>query len=88
AAAVAEMLLQSTDDKIILLPALPDAWANGSVKGLVARGGFVLDIEWEKGKLVSAIIYSKTNANTKVKYNKTVKEIALKEGESYRFTAN
>ena len=60
----------------------------GSVKGLVARGGFVVDIEWEKGKLVSANIYSKTNVNTKVKYNKTVKKIALKEGETYKFTDN
>jgi alpha-L-fucosidase 2 len=69
-AAVAEMLVQSTPEEIQLLPALPDAWASGEVRGLCVRGGFTVDIVWAKNKLVKATVFSKKGGSTKVVYGK------------------
>jgi alpha-L-fucosidase 2 len=57
---VGEMLLQSHLDQIQLLPALPDAWKKGSVKGLVARGNFVVDMNWKENKLTDAVLLSRS----------------------------
>ena len=58
AAAISEMLLSCDEERIMLLPALPDMIRNGSFKGLRARGGFSVDLEWREGKIVSATVTS------------------------------
>ncbi len=81
-AALAEMLLQSTENEIRLLPALPDAWPNGSFKGLCARGGFVIDLAWENKKVKSVKIYSKLGGKTSLIYNEKVISVVLKPNRS------
>ncbi len=66
-AGVAEMLLQSHDGAVHLLPALPDAWATGRVQGLVARGGFVVDMEWDGIQLRKAHIHSRLGGNLRLR---------------------
>jgi alpha-L-fucosidase 2 len=81
AAAYAEMLVQSGDKEIRLLPALPDAWDTGSVSGLCARGGFEISMEWEKGKLKTASIKSKAGNPCTIIYG-TNRTFELSQGGS------
>jgi alpha-L-fucosidase 2 len=82
AAAVAEMLLQSTEHEIRLLPALPDAWESGSVKGICARGGFEVAMEWNNKTVKKLSIYARKSGKTKLYYGSEYKEIALKKGQT------
>ncbi|UVP11403.1 hypothetical protein NXW52_00355 [Bacteroides ovatus] len=77
-AGIAEMLIQSHNGEISLLPALPPSWKSGEVKGLCARGGIVVDMKWENNSIVSVKLMSKTNQKVKVRYNGRVKTVSLK----------
>lgn len=72
-----------------LLPALPSAWSKGNIKGLRARGGFEVDIAWNKGALVNAVIHAKTKGEFRVFYQgKLSKVLSLKKGESMVWKSN
>ena len=80
-AGIAEMLLQSHAGEIHLLPALPSAWPDGEVKGLLARGGFEVDLKWSKEELVSAKILSKNGNECKLKYRDKIKSLTISKGD-------
>ncbi len=86
-AAIAEMLLQSQNGSIHLLPALPDAWKDGKVSGLRARGGFQVDLAWENGRLTSAVIHSDLGEPVTVSYAGKAVELKLKKGEHFKLLA-
>ena len=77
-AGVVEMLMQSTEESITLLPALPAEWADGCISGICARGGFVIDMTWKDGRVTSITISSKQGGQTTLFYNGTNKKIKIK----------
>ncbi len=81
AAAVAEMLVQSNETEIRLLPALPDAWQTGSVKGICARGGFEIAMEWNAKTLKKVTVFSKNGGKTTLISGDKNKTITLKKGQ-------
>ena len=84
AAGISEMLLQSHEG-LDLLPALPKAWATGSVKGLRARGGFEVDLAWRDSKLTRARVKSLLGNPCKLRLGEKTLELQTRRGKSYRF---
>ncbi|MCQ2162451.1 MAG: glycoside hydrolase N-terminal domain-containing protein [Bacteroidales bacterium] len=85
-AGVTEMLLQSQDGSINLLPALPAAWPEGYVKGLKARGNFTVDIAWKDGKLTKAVVTSGSGLPFTVRYGDQAKSFQTKAGKTATIT--
>lgn len=81
---VIEMLMQSSTNKIVLLPALPESWADGKVQGICARGGFVVDMEWKNREVVSLIVSSLKGGQTEICFNGVSKKVVFKAGEEKR----
>jgi alpha-L-fucosidase 2 len=88
AAGIGEMLLQSHDDQIVLLPALPSALPDGSVNGICARGGFELKMEWKKSSLVAVEIISKSGNDCVVVYQGKSIRFKTEKGKRYLLDAN
>jgi alpha-L-fucosidase 2 len=83
-AGITEMLLQSHTGEVELLPALPSAWKTGYIHGLMARGGFEIDIDWENGKLKQARITSNLGNPLKLSYQgKAIELKSTEKGKSY-----
>ena len=83
-AGIAEMLVQSHTGKVVLLPALPDVWKDGSVKGLCCRGGFVLEeLTWKDGKPATVKVRSTVGGKLNISWNGKDQSINTKSGKTY-----
>ncbi len=80
---IIEMLLQSHTGEIELLPALPAAWPDGTIKGLCARGGFIIDLHWSDGKITEIKIVSKTGETCRLRYRNMRKEFETDVNRTY-----
>jgi alpha-L-fucosidase 2 len=87
-AGIAEMLIQSHNGVISLLPALPEEWSNGEVKGLCARGGFVVDMSWKYGKPEVIKIYSAKGGSVSMVFDGQSRNISLKPNETITIKSN
>jgi alpha-L-fucosidase 2 len=87
-AGIAESLVQSHAGEISLLPALSAGWSDGAVRGLRARGGFEVSIQWKNGQLQSADIHNRNAAVCKVRYGAKTTKLSLKPGETIHLNAD
>ena len=82
---ITEMLLQSQDNRMELLPALPDDWADGEIKGIQASGAIVVDLTWQHGRLTQAVFRSKVGGSTTITYEQQTLKLQLEKNKSYRY---
>jgi len=87
-AGIGEMLLQSHHGYIELLPALPEQWKEGAVNGLMARGNFIINMQWKNGKMVRVDIRSGNGLPLTVKYGEIEKSFDLRKGKSVSLDGN
>lgn len=87
-AGICEMLLQSQNNEIVILPAIPSEWKDGFVKGLKARGNYTIDIFWEKGVLVNLLVKSVSADRCNIKYNDKTVQLETEVGEEYLFNSD
>ena len=85
AAGVIEMLVQSHNGAIHILPALPDAWPDGEIRGVCARGGFELSFSWQDGQLNHLEVLSKAGKQCRITYQDKLIEMSTVKGETYFF---
>ena len=79
-AVISYMLLQSDTENITLLPCLPSAWPNGNVKGIRARGGFIVDIKWKDHNPVKVVVTSLYGNKTQLRYNGWKQTVEIPKG--------
>ncbi len=82
-AGIAEMILQSHQGFIELLPALPDAWKEGNVRGLVARGNYIVDMSWKDNRITYVRIHSVAGGHCRIMYNGRLVEFNSDAGKDY-----
>lgn len=85
-AGIAEMLLQSHNNEIQVLPAIPKVWQEGFMKGLKARGNFTVDIYWSEGELTKLMVHSNSGGVCKIKYKNKVIQLSTEAGKEYSFS--
>jgi alpha-L-fucosidase 2 len=87
-AGIAEMLLQSHAGEIELLPALPPEWGTGHVQGLRARGGFEIEMAWDRGRLTSAVVRSQKGGTARLRYGSQTQAFDINPGGSVVWDAH
>jgi alpha-L-fucosidase 2 len=87
-AGISEMLMQSHNGYIDILPAKPANWGNGHVKGLIARGGFKIDIEWKLGELTSVRVESQLGGKCTIKSGDKIITLETQRGDIFNFNAD
>lgn len=82
---ITEMLMQSHDGEISILPALPTAWSDGAIKGILARKGFEIDMEWQAGQLKTLTVSSQLGSQLDLRYGTMIKSLETNAGETLTF---
>lgn len=86
-AAIAQMIVQSSAERLVILPALPNAWSKGFMKGIRIKGNAEADVYWEEGQLVSFCVRTQQDMKLKVRYRDSYKVLDISAGEELKLNA-